>query len=391
MTQVSTPQSGPHTSVKEITLADLLRAMAREKRVIAGTALLAAAAGLGLALVLPPTFTARTMLLPPQQGQNASAALGASLGALAAATGVVAGIKAPDELYVGLLKTDTVANALVERFKLRDRYDEETLIGTRRELARKSRIASDRKSSLISVEVDDTDPAFAAQLANAYPEELRKLLDRLAITDAQQRRAFFEQQMARAKDDLAKAELAVRRGQESGGLVSVDAQTQAMIGAAAQIRGQIVARQVQLQALRPYAGPQNPELQRLTSELASLQSQLNRMENGADPGRGAADSQAALGNVRAYRELRYQEAIYAGLLQQFQLARAEEAREAPLLQQVDVALPPDRKSGPRKALFVAGGAAAGLVAGLLIAFMRRRRRRVQAGAFMAADGGGAEA
>ena len=279
---------------------------------------------------------------------------------------------------MGLLKTDTVANALINRFKLKDRYEEDTLVNTRRELARNVRIAADRKSTLISVEADDTDAAFAAQLANAYAEELRALMGRIAVTEAQQRRAFFEQQMTKAKDELARAELAVRQAQDKGGLVSVDAQTQTLIGAAAQIRGQIVAREVQLQALRPYAGPDNPELRRLLSELSSLQAQLAKMEGGNGAQRdGRNDAQAALANVRLYRELKYQEAIYSAMLQQFQLAKADEARDAPLLQQVDVATAPDRKSKPRRAFIVLGCAAAGLLAGLMLAFVRRSLRQMR--------------
>lgn len=362
----------------EFTLVDLLTAVGEEKTLIAGITVLAGAVGLAVALLLPVVYTARTTLLPPQQNQGASAGMAASLGALAATTGIAAAFKTPEELYVGLLKTDSVANALINRFKLKERYDEKTLVNTRRELAQNVRIAADRKSTLISVEADDTDAAFAAQLANAYAEELRTLMGRIAVTEAQQRRTFFEQQMTKAKDELAKAELAVRQAQDQGGLVSVDAQTQTLIGAAAQIRGQIVAREVQLQALRPYAGPENPELRRLMSELSSLQAQLSKMEGGSSAQRGGkSDAQTALANVRLYRELKYQEAIYSAMLQQFQLAKTDEARDAPLLQQVDVATAPDRKSKPRRAFIVLGCAAAGLLAGLLLAFVRRSVRQMR--------------
>ena len=373
-----TEQSNLPEPQAESPLVDLLTAIGEEKTLIAGITALAGAVGLAVALLLPTIYTAKTTLLPPQQSQNASAGMAASLGALAASTGIAAAFKTPEELYVGLLKTDTVANALINRFKLKDRYEEDTLVNTRRELARNVRIAADRKSTLISVEADDTDAAFAAQLANAYAEELRALMGRIAVTEAQQRRAFFEQQMTKAKDELAKAELAVRQAQDKGGLVSVDAQTQTLIGAAAQIRGQIVAREVQLQALRPYAGPDNPELRRLLSELSSLQAQLARMEGGNGAQRdGRNDAQAALANVRLYRELKYQEAIYSAMLQQFQLAKADEARDAPLLQQVDVATAPDRKSKPRRAFIVLGCAAAGLLAGLMLAFVRRSLRQMR--------------
>jgi len=382
MTQPLTEAEATLPPGDEVSLIDLLTAVGEEKFTIAGIAAVCTAVGLAVALLLPPIYTARTTLLPPQQSQSSASAVAASLGALAATAGVAGAIKAPEELYVGLLKTDAVANALIERFKLKERYDQSTLVEVRRELAQNVRVSADRKSTLISVEADDKDPAFAAQLANAYAEELRKLMGRIAVTDAAQRRLFFEQQMTKAKDELARAEMAVRQAQDQSGLVSVDAQTQTMIGAAAQIRGQIVAREVQVQALRPYAGPENPDLKRLLSELASLRSQLERMEGGgATPRNGKAtdgkDAKDALANVRLFRELKYQEAIYSAMLQQFQLAKADEARDAPLLQQVDVATAPDRKSKPRRAFIVLGALAVGLMLGLLFAFLRRTAKQVQ--------------
>ncbi|MGE0496635.1 MAG: GumC family protein [Ramlibacter sp.] len=361
----------------DVNLVQVMTAIGEEKITIGVFTLMAAVVGLGISLLLPPVYTARTTLLPPQQGQSASSSMAASLGALAATAGVASAFKTPEELYVGLLRTDSVANALIDRYRLRERYEEQTLVDARRELAHNVNISADRKSTLISIDVDDEDPAFAAQLANGYADELRKLMGRIALTDAQQRRAYFEQQMAKAKDELSRAEVAVKRAQDQSGLLSVDAQTQTMIGAAAQIRGQIVAREVQLQALRPYAGPENPELQRLLSELGSLRAQLSRMENGSGESSvtgkatGAAD---ALGNVRLYRELKYQEAIYSTMLQQYQLAKADEARDAPLMQQVDVAVAPDRKSKPNRKVVVLGAAGLGLVLGLIVALLIRVRR-----------------
>jgi tyrosine-protein kinase Etk/Wzc len=242
------------------------------------------------------------------------------------------------------------------------------------------RIAADKKSSLISVEADDKDPKFAAELANAYVSELRLLMGRLAITEAQQKRAFFEAQMTKAKDELVKAELAVKQSQERGGLVSVDAQTQSTIGAAAQLRAQVVSKEVQIQAARPYAGPENPELRRMLSELASLKNQLEKLEGGSG-GNRTVDTSAStdsLSNVRIYRELKYQEAIFGAMVQQFQLARVEESKDAPLIQQVDVARPPERKSKPSRALILILATFAGLSLGILVAFLRRAIRKTMA-------------
>jgi uncharacterized protein involved in exopolysaccharide biosynthesis len=280
------------------------------------------------------------------------------------------------------LKSDSVANDLVQRFNLRDRYEVKLVQDARRALTDRARFTPDRKSSLITVEVDDKDPAFAAQLANAYVEELRKLMTRIAVTEAQQRRLYFEQQIERSKADLARAELAVKQAQEKSGLISLDAQTQSSIITAAQLRAQIVAREVQVRSLQPYAGPENPELRRLLSELAGLRAQLAKIENG--PGEAGAAAAAgsngsqALANVRIFRELKYQEAIYSAMLQQLQLAKADEARDAPLVQQVDAAFPPERKSKPRRAVIVLVSVALGLLVGLSWALLRHAMRRANA-------------
>ena len=353
----------------EISIVDILTGIGEEKRLVALVTGAAAAIGLAAALLIPPTFTART----------ASSAVAASLGALAATAGLGAAFKAPEELYVGLLKSESVANDLIQRFDLKARYEVKLVQDARKALDGRVRLTADRKSSLITVEVDDKEPAFAAQLANAYVEELRKLMTRIAVTEAQQRRVYFEQQIERSKADLARAELAVKQAQEKSGLISLDAQTQTSIAAAAQLRAQIVAREVQVRSLQPYAGPENPELRRLVSELVGLRAQLGKIENGQGESAvaGNTDGAQALANVRVFRELKYQEAIYSAMLQQLQLAKADEAKDAPLVQQVDPALPPERKSKPRRAIIVLVSVALGLLVGLGWALLRRAVRRAK--------------
>lgn len=372
----TTPTGEPSSSAPDIGPVQFLVALGIEKRSIAVTLLGAALIGLAVAYLLPVTYTGRTTLLPPQQNLGGSSMMATSLGALAASAGIPSALKTPEELFVGLMRTDAVAESLVRRFDLTRRYEKEKADDAKRLLANATRISADRKSSLIQIEVDDGDPSFAAQLANGYAEELRKLMSRLAVTEAQHRRFFFEQQLDKVKNDLSTAELALKQAQEKSGLISLDAQTQAAIGAVAQLRAQIVAREVQVQALRPYAGPQNPELTRLLSELSSLKSQVARMEGGNPESAPSNGPQAvvALSNVRLFRELKYQEALYSALLQQLQLAKADEAREAPLVQQIDVAKAPERKSKPNRALIMLVALAFGLLVGILVACVRHLAR-----------------
>jgi tyrosine-protein kinase Etk/Wzc len=356
-----------------ISVMHLLVAVGQEKKVILSCALGGLLTGVVIALASPSAYTARTTLLPPAQNSSALAGMAASVGALLG-PGLPA-FKAQEELVVGLLKTDSVADALIRRFNLHERYDDKTLQGTRRKLASNSRISADRRSTLITVEVEDTEPAMAAQLSNAYAEELRRLMTRIAVTEAQQRRAYFERQIEKSKTDLAQAELAIKQAQDKSGVISLDAQTQGTIGAAAQLRAQLMAREVQIQSMRAYSGPDNPEFRRLRSEVASLRDQLAKVEGGVsdtppEARKGAAE---ALGSLRLFRELKYQEAMYSAMLQQLQLAKADEAREAPLVQQVDTAVPPDRRSRPHRTLLAGLCTFAGLMIGMMAAYVRRSR------------------
>ncbi len=341
-------------------LLDLLTWIGDGKRTIAAAAAAAAVVALAVALVLPNVYTARASMLPPvSQQQGGSTAALAALGALGGLAGGIAA-KTPDELYVALLKSDTVQRALAERFELAKRWDIKTYEQLRREFPKFVRISSEKKSGLITIEADDEDAAFAAALANAYAEEITRLLGRLAVTEAQVRRVFFEKRLKETKDNLVAAELGLRKVQQSSGVVLLDKQAEALFLGAAKVRAQIAESEVMLSVLRQSATAQNPEVQRLNAELAALRGELSRME--ASPnGQGKASpldmqvdklSDGGLEYIRARRELKVQETLLESMIRQFELARLDEAKDGPMLQQVDIAAPPDRKSRPQRALIV---------------------------------------
>lgn len=362
----------------QVSLVELLTWIGQGKRSIAIVTGIAAAASLTLALLLPPIYTARTTLLPPNsQQQGGSAAALAALGALGGLAGGL-GAKTPDELYVALLKSESLLRELDKRFSLRQRYDVETFEALRRAIPDIVRVAADKKSGVIAIQVDDKDPKFAAELANAHVGEVTRLLGRLAVSEAQLRRAFFEQQLKETKEHLIKAEQDMQRVQEKSGVIVLDKQAEALIGGAAQIRAQIAEREVQLRVLRNSATEQNPDVQRLASEIRALRAELARMESsqGGSPG-SAVDlpvgkiPEAAIEYIRARRELKLQETILESMLRQYEIAKLDEAKEGPVLQQVDIALPPDYKSKPSRALVTLGGTFAALLLATLWVVMRR--------------------
>ena len=373
--QTSPPQDD------EISLLDLAIVLAKHKKLILGFPLGAAVVAAGVSLLMPNVYTATARILPPQQSQSTTAAamLG-QLGALAGAAGSSLGIKNPNDLYVGMLKSRSVADGLIERYGLQQRYEEKTLDDTRKALGKVTKVSAG-KDGIIAIEVEDKDPAFAAELANAYVDALHRLNQTLAVTEAARRRLFFERQLQQTKDSLAQAEVELKKVQQATAVVQLDAQSKAAIEAVAAIRGRIAAKEVELAALRTFATEQNPDYRRLTQELVGLRGQLARFERGSEasalPSAGRLP-EAGLDYVRKLREVKYQETVFELLARQFEAAKLDEAREASLIQVLDKAVPPERKSKPRRSLIVLVSAlAAGLVA-VLLAFMREARERALA-------------
>jgi tyrosine-protein kinase Etk/Wzc len=365
------PETKANQTEEEISLLDLLIVLAKHKKLILGLPFAAAVLAAGITLLMPNIFTATTRILPPQQGQSTAAAMLGQLGALAGAAGSSLGIKNPNDLYVGMLKSRTVADNLIARFKLMERYDTKKQDDTRKALTEVVSINAG-KDGIISITADDEDPKFAADLANAYVEELYKLTQNLAVTEASQRRLFFEKQLKKAKDELASAEVAFKQTQEKTGVLQIDAQGKAMIEAVGAIRAQIAAKEVEMGALRTFATEQNPDYLRAQQELIGLRAQLGKYEKGGESDLLPTGKlpEAGLENIRKLRDVKYYETLYELLARQYEMSRVDEARDASIIQVLDKAVPPDRKSKPKRALIVILSAVAIGFLAILIAFVR---------------------
>jgi capsule polysaccharide export protein KpsE/RkpR len=352
-----------------VSLTEILTWLGESKRQIAAVTAAIAIAALVVALLLPPIYTARASFLAPgSQQQSGSAAALAALGSLGGLAGGLSA-KTPDDLYVALLKSDSVLRGLDARFDLKKHYDVETHEALRRVVPGYIRVSADKKSGVINVEVDDKDAKFAADVANAHEAEVTKLLGRLAVSEAQLRRVFFEKQLQDTKESLVKAEQALRSVQEKSGVIVLDKQAEALITNAALLRAQIAEREVQLKVLRTSATEQNPAVIRLNSELRAMRTELARMESAQSGSPGSAVElpvgklpEAGIEYVRARRELKLQETLLESMVRQYEIAKLDEAKEGPSLQQVDVALPPDHKSKPSRALIVLASTLVALLA-----------------------------
>ena len=378
MNDIQTTPPMPVPDEDEISLLDLAIALGEEKATLFAIPFITTVVAVVVSLLMTPIFSAKTVVMPPQQQQSGAAAALASLGGLAGLAGLGGGggLKSPDEMYVAFLGSEGMQNRIIAELKLQERYEAKTLSDTRKALKEQMRISSDKKSGLLSIEADDKDPAFAAELANRHVVELRAMLGRLAVTEAQQRRVFYEQQIQQTQDKLALAEVAFRAAKEKSGMQVTSVLAETGVRASAELRGQIASREVQLQAMSRFATAQNPETQRIASELAALRSQLNKTEQGSGESKAAA-SPLHQEAVKSYRDVKVQEAMLEVLIRQYELARVDEAKEGPLIQQVDVAMAPERKSKPKRAQIVLVAAFAGLFLGVLVAFVRRALKKAQ--------------
>lgn len=315
-------------------------------------------AALGIAFVITPTFTARTTFLPPQQQQSGLASALASLGGLAGLAGAAGGIKSPADQYVALMQSVSATDRLIQQFDLMQVYEAKYRFEARKALEQNTRIAIGKKDGLISIEVDDKSPQRAAEMANAYVEELRRLTSELAVSEAQQRRMFFEKELKEARDQLAKAQQALEASGFNVG--ALRAEPKAAAESYARLRAEITAAEVRLQVLRGTLAEGAPEVQRQAAQLSALRGQLARLE------RSATDD-AGPDYLSKYREFKYRETLFELFARQYELARVDESREGALIQVVDVAVPPEMKSKPaRKVIAVGATMVALLLLGMFI-------------------------
>lgn len=361
-----------------ISIAEIAAVLLKQKKIIAAATFVLTIIMTVVVFIRPPSYKAEATILPPQQQQSSLAALASgALGGLAG-SGMASqlGLKTAADLYIGILKSRTIGDDIVERFHLKEVYGTKLTSMARQSLSSHVNFASG-KDSLITVTVKDHNPQRAADLANAFIDELYKQNSRLATTDASQRRLFFEQQLNGEKEALANAEAALKSTQQATGLLSPSGQAEILLRSGAQLRAEIVSREVQLQAMRTYATEDNPQLQILKREIGSLQGQLNQIEASGGSGSKLELSagkmpEASLQYIRKLRDLKYHETLYELIAKQYEASRIDEAKQAPVIQIVDRAIVPDKDSRPSRTLVVMLCAFAGLIlsSGLVLLFHR---------------------
>ncbi len=371
-----------------INLLDLLIALGQEKWTLIVVTVLSAITGVVVSLVTPATFVSRASIMPSQHTGGGGGGL-ASLGSLAGMAGlgalsnIAAGVKSSDEMYIALMRSQSVQLALIEQFKLKERYGARNTEEARQALNSNVNILADKKSGLLLIDAQDKDPQFAAQLANSQVKELNVILSRLAVTEAQQRRAYYEQQIIKTQTKIPQLELEYKEAQKSSGL-----EVASLLSEAGTLPGQIAAKELQLQVMSRFATPQNPEIKQLAQEISALRAQMARYELSKSepqtsyPSKFGQSTESTKTNfvqkaTQAYNTLKIQEALLDGYVKQLELAKVDEAKQGPAVQVVDEAIAPEMRAKPERKKLVLAYTVTGLIIAFVLAAVRAFLRYIR--------------
>lgn len=386
-------QQPPGYVEDEVNLLDYWRVVWKRRWLIGGLFTAAVLTAMVVSLLMPKIYESTATLLPSLDSKE-----GGGLGALLAASGAGGAAQSlgislpgapatPTDIFVAMLKSRIMADDVIAKFGLKERYEAKTLEDARKKLESNTKITV-TKEKVIKITVEEKDPQLAADIANYYVATLDRLNRTLNVTKASQNRAFIERRLTETQSNLLNAEEALKEFQTKNKTVAVEAQSKAMIEAAAMIQGQITANEVQLQVMSGYLSPDNPELSRVRSSIDELKKQLYLLESGKG-GKGMLPGDRlhpamvtvpslALEYGRLMRELKVQETLYTLLTSQLEQAKLQEARDTPTVQVLDPAVPAEKKSKPsiRLNMMIAGVLA--LFVGIFLAFFLEYLDRIRA-------------
>lgn len=339
-----------------IDFLEYLEVIARNWRMIAKITVIAAAVSVGISLCLPNIYTATTRILPPQQ--DSSDLIGMLMAAPNGMGGLAAdllGKGSPADMYVSILNCEAMSDKIIDRFKLMEQYEDKYRVDTYNDLDKKVDISAGKKDGIITISVEDKDPKRSAAIANAYVEELNKLLAKLNITGAKQNRTYLEERLTKAKVDLARAEDALKQFQSKNKALDITDQAMGTIKGVADLEAQLAAEEVKLSGLRRVLTDSSQEVKNELSIITNIKTQIAKFEgphlNSSVPG---VASVPELGQqyLRLMREFKIQETIVELLTRQNEIAKLSEAKDTASIQIIQTAREPDKKTKPRRTLIV---------------------------------------
>jgi capsule polysaccharide export protein KpsE/RkpR len=392
-TELESDATGNETRDARKRVITRLRLFWDARKFLFGAFVLGALVSLGLALLIPSRYEATTQLMPPD-GQSSSgmamlSALAGRAGGVGGIAGDLLGVKNSGELFVGILECRTVQDRLVEQFDLRHLYHAGKMEDARAGLAAHTRITEDRKSGIIAVTATDQEPRLAAAMAQAYVDELDRLVEQVSTSSARRERIFLEERLRAVKLDLDSAARKFSIFASKNTAIDIPAQSKAMVEAAATLEGQLIASEAELHGLEAMYTEQNVRVRALRARVTELRAQLGKM--GGESGTSAAPSSETdaslypairqlplLGVTYAdlYRQTKIQETVYELLTQQYELAKVQEAKEVPSVKVLDAAVAPTKKSFPPRGLLTVAGAVLAFLAACAWILIRQVWREI---------------
>jgi len=350
-------QNTPQPSTPTVNLLDYVAVLLKQRRLIAGITVAATILSIIIVLLLPSIYTAKAMILPMEDDKGVMGAMLGQLGGLAGIAGAGLGGPTKAELYMTMLKSETVKDPLIDRFKLLEVYKAKFRVDAYTALDRNVMITTGKKDGVISIAVNDKNPQRAAEMANAYVEELGRLAVRLNMIAAGNNRVYLEERLASAHAELARAEDALKSFQAQNKAVSVTDQAKATIEGVAQLRAQLAVQEVQQATLRRQFTESSQEVKTATATVANLRAQIGELEGMG----GGSSSIPSVGNMpqlgqeylRLMRDFKIQETLVELLTKQYEVTKLSEVKDVSPFQVLQVAKVPEKKSKPVRSKIVA--------------------------------------
>ncbi len=367
----------------EINLLEYLLVIVKHKKMIFLTCLVTFILTCGITLLMPNIYISTARILPPQNDKGGLSSMLGSVSNIAALAGLSVG-SGSGELYVGMLKSRSIADVIIDKFDLMELYDQKYRVKTYEILNDAVNFSVGKDDGIITVTAEDEDPKRAADIANTYIEELKKLNIKLNLNNAGRERLFLEERLAVVQNDLSKAEDALKDFQEKNKAIRIDAQASAIIDAFATLKGELASKEVELGVLRSSQTDQNPQVKALREEITQIREQISQLEQSHDGKTSSADIFLATSEVpelgiqyaRLLRDLKVQETLYELVTKQYEMAKISEAKNTSTIQVLDAAMVPDKKSKPRRSMIVLAATFAMGFFALIFAFIREYGQRM---------------
>ena len=349
-----------------------LRLLWNRRRLIFRLASIGLALSTVIAFVIPKRFQSTARLMPPDQMDLSTELMAAATAKAGPGLGTAAssllGLKSTGDLFIGILESRTIEDDLIEKFELRKLYKDRLWEDARLDLAKNTAISEDRKSGIITVQVTDKTPERAAAMAQEYIEELNRVVTQLNTSSAHRERVFLEERLGEVRQDLESAEKGFGEFASKNTAIDIQAQSKAMIEAAAALEGQLIAAQTELRGLKEIYTDNNVRTRETQARVDEIQRQLQKLGGKSESSSqaGGPDDSSIYPSIRKlpllgvnyadlYRTTKVQEAVFETLTQEYELAKVEEAKATPSVKAIDLPDVPGKKSSPHRFLIISAG------------------------------------